>query len=110
MIRIRKWIKFLPFVLADYNMTPHSVTKFAPFELFNGGRPVLVINSTADPVTSEVKHFTVEECESILKVKRDNFAKLQLLAADRLILNAERMQEKFTKNKPSSKFACMKIN
>ncbi len=78
-------------------MTPHTVTKFPPFELWNGGRPIQVVHSTKDPISSEIKHYTSDEYTEITNVKRERFGKLQLLSEDRLIDNGELMKDKFTK-------------
>lgn len=85
-------------------MTPHTVTKFPPFELWNGGRPIQVVHSTKDPISSEIKHFTTEEYSDITEAKRQHFEKLQDLSGERLIMNGELMKEKYTKVESSSKF------
>ena len=74
LIQYSNWVQFLPQVLASYAMTPHTVTRHSPFELFFGRKPRRIIAIDSATIGADCEQYTEEQ---YLQEREKNSAKVR---------------------------------
>lgn len=91
------WVQFLPQVCASYAMTPHTVTRVTPFELFFGRKPRRIVALDSATVSADIEHYTEEQYQTAILKTAEKMEQVRQVVEDRIVKNGETMKKQKAK-------------